>query len=250
LETTAAPPIDKRAERIRDMFAGIAPRYDLLNSLLSLRIDRRWRDRVVRDVAPDHADSAPVLDVCTGTGELALAYAAAHPDSTVIGTDFCLPMLDIAKRKAAKLSEDARRPEFMEADALALPFPSDRFQIAAIAFGLRNVADFRAGLAELARVVQPGGRVAVLEFSRPRTPILKHLYLAYFKQILPRIGQRVSPNRDAAYEYLPASVMSFPDGKELAGELGAVGLEDVSVTPLTFGIAALYVGRKPVTSSR
>ncbi|HVJ80641.1 MAG TPA: bifunctional demethylmenaquinone methyltransferase/2-methoxy-6-polyprenyl-1,4-benzoquinol methylase UbiE [Planctomycetia bacterium] len=249
METTAVT-IDKRAERIRDMFAGIAPRYDLLNSLLSLRIDRRWRARVVRETPPDHADSAPILDVCTGTGELALAFAAAHPNNVVIGTDFCRPMLEIAKAKAAKLPDAARRPEFMEADALSLPFPSDRFQVASIAFGLRNVADFRAGLAELARVVQPGGRVAVLEFSRPRTPILKHLYLAYFKQILPRIGQRVSPNREAAYEYLPASVMAFPDGEELADELRAVGLEKVSTKPLTFGIAALTTGRKPLTSSR
>lgn len=238
----ASPPaVDKRGERVRAMFAGVARRYDLLNHLLSLNIDRCWRRFALRTVPPE--GSAPILDVCTGTGDLALGYdrlAAAK----VIGADFCPEMLEIARQKNARQN---RNVEFLEADAQNLPFDDDTFQIVSAAFGLRNVADTRAGLSEMIRVARPGGRVAILEFSRPRTPILRWLYLAYFRHLLPRIGKSVSKSSGDAYEYLPASVLAFPDGEEMVNLLREMGLVDVRSHPLTFGIATLYVGRKPQT---
>ena len=239
MSDTQIAPVDKSGERVRRMFAGVAKRYDLLNHLLSLNVDRRWRRFVVRTVVPAGTD--PILDVCTGTGDLALGYAAAG-QAPVTGSDFCAPMLDIARGKAAK---SGRAVEFVEADTLDLPFESGRFQIVSNAFGLRNVGDTDRGIAEMVRVLRPGGRLAVLEFSRPRVPVLRTLYLWYFKHLLPRIGQRVSGSGEDAYHYLPDSVMQFPDGPEMVERLAAAGLADCSATPLTLGIATLYVGTKP-----
>jgi demethylmenaquinone methyltransferase/2-methoxy-6-polyprenyl-1,4-benzoquinol methylase len=235
--------VDKRAARVRAMFAGIARRYDLLNHLLSLNIDKRWRRFTVRTVAPDSDSSAPILDVATGTGDLALAYdAAVRSRVPVIGVDFCHEMLVVARQKTEKTG---RSVLLVEADGLRLPFADDVFQIASIAFGLRNMADLERGLAEMIRVIRPGGRVAILEFSRPRVAILRWLYLAYFKYLLPRIGQAVSHSPHDAYHYLPASVLEFPDGQEMVCLLEAKGLERIACQPLTFGIATLYVGTKP-----
>jgi demethylmenaquinone methyltransferase/2-methoxy-6-polyprenyl-1,4-benzoquinol methylase len=240
--TSLEKSVDKRGERIRAMFAAIAPRYDLLNHLLSLNIDRSWRRTAVRRAPPDERSTDPILDVCTGTGDLALAYAqAAGSDTPVIGVDFCPQMLEIARRKGAA---QRSRVEFRESDAQSLPFPDDHFQLAAIAFGLRNVADPRTCLAELIRVVKPGARVAILEFSRPTNPILGALYLAYFKYLLPRIGDAVAPNRDSAYHYLPASVLQFPDGPRMVALLEEMGLVEATYSALTAGVATLYVGRK------
>ena len=234
--------LDKRDARIRDMFGRIAPWYDFLNHLLSLNVDRRWRARTVRRVAPDPA-GGPVLDVCTGTGDLALAYAKAAGGAVeVVGADFCRPMLDRAERKGARAFPG--RVRFVEADAQALPFPADHFRLVTVAFGLRNVADPDRGLAEMVRVCRPGGRVAVLEFSRPRG-VIGRLYRWYFRYLLPAVGQLVSRSPDSAYRYLPESVMAFPDGDELAAKLTAHGLTGVWWEPFTFGVATLYVGRKP-----
>jgi demethylmenaquinone methyltransferase / 2-methoxy-6-polyprenyl-1,4-benzoquinol methylase len=238
--------LDKREPRIRTMFGDIARHYDLLNHLLSLNIDRYWRWRTTR-LAPPTADG-PILDVCTGTGDLALAYdRAAHGRLPIIGSDFCLPMLLPARDKTRR-RRAADRVRFIEADTQRLPFPDGGFQLTTVAFGLRNVTDTDKGIAEMVRVTRPGGRVAILEFSRPRHWFFGPLYRFYFRRVLPFIGQLVSRSRDSAYNYLPASVMQFPDGEELAAKLRAHGLREVKWHPLTFGIATLYIGTKVVNA--
>jgi demethylmenaquinone methyltransferase/2-methoxy-6-polyprenyl-1,4-benzoquinol methylase len=234
--------IDKSEARVRRMFGEIAGRYDLLNHLLSLNIDRYWRWRTVGAVPPE--GDSPILDLCTGTGDLALAYGrAASARPPIVGADFCHEMLAHARRKGAR-SAAAERLTFVEADAQRLPFPDDHFQIVCVAFGLRNVTDTDRGLREMARVCQPGGRVAVLEFSRPRWEPFRTIYGWYFRQVLPRIGQWLARNRSEAYHYLPASVGEFPDGQALADRMRAAGLRDVTFRPLTLGVATLYVGHK------
>ena len=228
------------------MFGQIAPWYDFLNHLLSLNIDRVWRARTTRLVPPD--TDGPILDLCTGTGDLALAYVrAAGGQVPITGADFCPEMLDRARTKAARAGA-AGRVTFVEADAQALPFPSGRFQLVTVAFGLRNVADTDRGLAEMVRVVRPGGRVAILEFSRPHHPLLGRLYLWYFRHVLPCVGQLLSRSRENAYHYLPASVLAFPDGEALAARMRGHGLANVRLYPFTFGIATLYVGEKPAAA--
>jgi demethylmenaquinone methyltransferase/2-methoxy-6-polyprenyl-1,4-benzoquinol methylase len=243
--------LDKRETRIRAMFGNIARRYDLLNHLLSLNIDRYWRWRTTR-LAPPRLDDAggvaPILDVCTGTGDLAFAYdKAAKQRVPIVGADFCLPMLLPARDKTRR-RRAAERIRFIEADTQRLPFPSDVFQLTTVAFGLRNVTDTDRGLAEMVRVTKSGGRVAILEFSRPRHWLFGRLYRAYFRWVLPCVGQVISRSRDNAYNYLPASVMEFPDGEVLAEKLRGHGLSEVQWYPLTFGIATLYVGTKAVSA--
>jgi demethylmenaquinone methyltransferase/2-methoxy-6-polyprenyl-1,4-benzoquinol methylase len=234
--------LDKREVRIRRMFGSIAPCYDLLNHLLSLNIDRYWRRCTTRHVPP--TDGAPILDVCTGTGDLALAYdRAAGGRVPIIGADFCHEMLVLAGKKTRR-RQAADRICFLEADAQRLPFPDGRFQLTTVAFGLRNVTDPERGLAEMARVTRKGGRVAILEFSKPRHWLFGRLYSFYFRRILPAVGQAISRSEDSAYRYLPASVLEFPDGEALAERLRRHGLTDVCWYPLTFGIATLYVGTK------
>jgi demethylmenaquinone methyltransferase/2-methoxy-6-polyprenyl-1,4-benzoquinol methylase len=233
--------VDKSGDRIRAMFAGIAPRYDLLNHLLSLNIDRWWRSFTVRKLDPKPGE--PILDCCTGTGDLAIGLATkVGPDTEVIGADFTPEMLDIARKKAA---QSHPRIQWIEADTMALPFESDRFALVSVAFGLRNVSDTAKGLAEMIRVTRPGGKIAILEFSKPRVPPFGWLYLAYFKYLLPRIGQAVSRSDNSAYHYLPKSVLQFPDGEAMEELLRGRGLTSVERFPLTLGIATLYIGVKP-----
>lgn len=235
--------LNKQETRIRRMFSQIAPWYDFLNHFLSLNIDTVWRRRVTAIVPPK--GDAPILDMCTGTGDLAFAYdRAAGGRLPITAADFCPEMLDHARKKNVRRHATARI-NFVEADAQNLPFDSHQFQIVSVAFGLRNVTDTSRGLAEMVRVLQPGGTLAVLEFSRPRGRILGPLYKWYFRRVLPRIGQLLARNRESAYQYLPESVLQFPDGEELAGKLREHGLIDVAFHPFTFGIATLYVGRKP-----
>ena len=235
--------LDKREVRIRSMFGAIAPTYDLLNHLLSLNIDRYWRWRTTRLVPP--GGTAPILDLCTGTGDLALAYdRAARGQVPIVGADFCPEMLTRAAAKTARRQAE-ERIRYVEADAQQLPFADNTFQIACVAFGLRNVTDTDRGIAEMVRVTRPGGRVAILEFSQPRHWLLGRLYRFYFRRILPFVGQALSRSKDGAYSYLPASVMEFPDGAALAERLRGHGLTNVFWQPLTFGIATLYVGQKP-----
>jgi demethylmenaquinone methyltransferase/2-methoxy-6-polyprenyl-1,4-benzoquinol methylase len=234
--------LDKRETRIRRMFGSIASSYDLLNHLLSLNIDRYWRWQTTRLAPPP--EQGAILDVCTGTGDLALAYdrACGHK-LPIVGTDFCLPMLLPARRKTQRRGAQ-ERVRYLEADTQRLPFPDDAFALTTVAFGLRNVTDTDRGLAEMVRVTQPGGRVAILEFSQPRHWLLGPLYRFYFKRILPLIGQMVSRSKDSAYHYLPASVLQFPDGEALADRMRQHGLTEVRYHPMTFGIATLYVGVK------
>jgi demethylmenaquinone methyltransferase/2-methoxy-6-polyprenyl-1,4-benzoquinol methylase len=245
-EVKAVPEIDKSGHRVRSMFASIAGKYDLLNHLLSLNIDRLWRSFTVRTVPPE--PGVPVLDCCTGTADLALEYdRAAGGKSPVIGSDFCREMLLIGNVKARKRGVQGR-VTLIEGDTQRLPFPSDGFGVVTVAFGLRNVSDTTRGLDEMIRVARPGGKVAILEFSRPRGPVLGRLYLAFFTRILPKVGQSIAPNQYNAYRYLPETVMQFPDGQEMIDLMSSRGLVDPVQHPLTFGIATLYVGTKPGSS--
>jgi len=229
------------------MFGQIAQRYDLLNHLLSMGIDHRWRYRTVRLAPP--RPGKPILDVCTGTADLALAYHRACrrmplPDRpSVIGADFCRPMLS---RGIAKLRRTAAGKELLliEADTLRLPFRDDSFQIVCVAFGLRNLCDTLAGLREMVRVCATGGKVVILEFSTPRRGLMAKLYRWYLERVLPRIGQALARNRLGAYNYLPASVAEFPQGNRLATIMREAGLREVAVHRLTFGIVSLYIGAK------
>jgi demethylmenaquinone methyltransferase / 2-methoxy-6-polyprenyl-1,4-benzoquinol methylase len=239
---TTAAPVDKSNDRVQRMFGEIAPRYDFLNHLLSLNIDRYWRWRTTRIVPP--TGDQPILDLCTGTGDLALAFDhAAGQKVKITGSDFCPEMLELARGKGAKLGVNDH-VEWIEADAQALPFPSDAYQIVSVAFGLRNVADTDQGLREMVRVCAPGGRVAVLEFTTPRWQPLRGLYGWYFRNVLPKIGQALMRNNSAAYEYLPQSVGQFYEYEELTERMEAAGLREVKFYPFTFGVATLYVGTK------
>jgi demethylmenaquinone methyltransferase/2-methoxy-6-polyprenyl-1,4-benzoquinol methylase len=235
-------PLDKSEARVRQMFGEIAGRYDFLNHLLSLNIDRYWRSRTVRAVPP--VGEAPILDLCTGTGDLALAYyRASGGRAKIVGADFCHPMLVRGHAKGTNAGCNGQLA-FVEADAQRLPFADDYFSIVCVAFGLRNVTDTDLGLREMVRVCRPGGKVAVLEFSLPTWKPARTIYLWYFRQVLPRIGQALARNRHDAYSYLPASVGEFPCGEALAARMRQAGLAEVAFHPLTFGIATLYVGKK------
>jgi demethylmenaquinone methyltransferase/2-methoxy-6-polyprenyl-1,4-benzoquinol methylase len=251
--TESVPPsqtpiaLDKSESRVREMFRQIAPRYDLMNHLLSLNIDRYWRWRSVRQL--NLRDSIPVLDTCTGTGDLAMAIARRAPASVdVMGSDFCHAMLEIANQKRSRREDLCERVRFLEADSQALPFPDNTFQCVTVAFGLRNVTDTHQGLREMTRVCRPGGQVLVLEFSRPRLWGLRQIYNYYFQHILPTVGQWFARNDKSAYKYLPESVGQFPDGSELADMMTASGLSQVNYTPLTLGVATIYLGVKPATA--
>lgn len=244
MPTTIAPPlstVDKSNDRVRRMFGEIAPRYDRMNHLLSMQVDRFWRWRTVRLVPP--RGEQPILDLCTGTGDLAIAYQrAAKGRVPIVGADFCHEMLAVAREKASR--QKLAGMTFIEADAQNLPLPSDTFQIVCVAFGLRNVADTDRGLAEMARVCAPGGRVAVLEFTMPRTQPFKAAYGWYFRNILPRIGQLLARNNSEAYNYLPESVGEFPQYEALAERMKTAGLVNVRFHPFTFGVTTLYIGER------
>jgi demethylmenaquinone methyltransferase / 2-methoxy-6-polyprenyl-1,4-benzoquinol methylase len=226
------------------MFDDIAPTYDLLNHVLSFNIDHYWRWRTTHLVPP--TGTAPILDLCTGTGDLALAYdRAARGRIAIIGADFSIAMLARAEAKAQK-KRATQRIQFLEADAQRLPFPDNHFQIATVGFGLRNVLDTDRCLAEMVRVLLPGGKVAILEFSKPTGSIFGKLYRCYFRYLLPFVGQVISRSKDNAYRYLPESVQEFDNGAALGRRMERQGLVNVAWHPLTFGIATLYVGTKKV----
>ena len=234
--------VDKSETRVRRMFGEIAGRYDFLNHLLSLGIDHYWRWRTVRRVPPQSQE--PILDLCTGTGDLALAYLRAGRGTTaVVGADFCHEMLVIGEAKARRAGAGGLL-NFLEADAQRLPLPDNHFQIVCVAFGLRNITDTDRGLREMTRVCRSGGKVAVLEFSQPRWQPFRAVYGWYFRNVLPRIGQALARNRLDAYNYLPESVGEFPSGEALAERMRAASLHDVRHYPLTLGVATLYVGVK------
>jgi demethylmenaquinone methyltransferase / 2-methoxy-6-polyprenyl-1,4-benzoquinol methylase len=227
-----------KAARVRSMFAEIAPRYDFLNRALSLSIDKRWRRVVIRKLADRlTTPGASALDLCCGTADLSLELGALAPTT---GVDFCHPMLELGMKKVRR----ARLPiDLVEGDALNVPFSDSTFDVVTVAFGLRNVDGAEAGLREIHRLLKPGGRGAVLEFSRPKTPVFRNLFHFYFTRLLPRIGNAVSGSR-FAYQYLPESVQAFPDQEELASLMEAVGFSDVRYYNLFGGVACLHLGNK------
>jgi demethylmenaquinone methyltransferase / 2-methoxy-6-polyprenyl-1,4-benzoquinol methylase len=232
------------SNKVREMFTQIAPRYDLLNHLLSLQLDRLWRARTARCLQPilDRPD-ALVLDLCCGTGDLAFALARAGK-ARIVGADFAHPMLVRAKEKSAALApppnqSTASPMSFFEADALRLPFAGASFDLVTSAFGFRNLANYEAGLREIQRVLKPGGAVAILEFTEPPDGLLGDFYRWYFCKVLPRIGGLISGDR-SAYTYLPKSVARFFRPPELAALMSAVGYQSVDYRAWTLGTVALH----------
>ena len=229
--------LDKSDSTIREMFGAVAPRYDLLNRLLSARRDVAWR-RLAAQVVAD-GPPGPVLDLCCGTGDLALAVG--EHGRSVVGADFCLPMLALAERKYERLK--GTTPSGVAADAQRLPFPGRHFAGLTVAFGLRNVSSLDTALAEMARTLVPGGRVAVLEFAVPRQRLFRRAYLLYFQKLLPRIGAVFSA-RGAAYRYLPDSVVEFPQRDDFLDRMRTAGFVDTAWRDLSGGIVCLYTASR------
>ena len=239
---------DSAARAVREMFTSIAPRYDLLNHVLSFNIDRLWWRRTARSFAQILAQpDARILDLCCGTGDMtfALRKRAGKCSQEVLGADFSHAMLQRARSKSLdKVSQDGRAamPRWIEADALCLPFPNQHFSLVTSAFGFRNLADYDAGLREIVRVLLPAGECGILDFSEP-TGVIGHLYRIYFKHILPRVGTLLS-GVHGPYAYLPNSVERFPQPQEMLDRMRQAGFREASWTPYTFGIAGLYRGKK------
>jgi demethylmenaquinone methyltransferase/2-methoxy-6-polyprenyl-1,4-benzoquinol methylase len=220
---------------VREMFGQVAPRYDLLNHLLSLNIDKLWRRKTVRRLQPIlDRSGARVLDLCCGTGDLAIELSRGAR-AQVMGSDFCHPMLTAAAAKA--------RLPFFEADALALPAGDESFDLITVAFGFRNLANYERGLEELRRVLRPGGTLAILEFSQPPNPAFARIYNFYSNRVLPRIGAAISGAAEA-YTYLPESVRKFPDAPGLARLMEEAHYKEVAFERMTFGVVALHTGRR------
>lgn len=218
---------------VRDMFGQVAPRYDLLNHLLSFNTDKWWRARTVRRLRPIlQRPEAKVLDVCCGTGDLAIALQQ-NAKAKIIGSDFSHPMLMVAGRKSSI--------PFFEADALALPVADGSLDLITAAFGFRNLANYERGFAEFHRTLRTGGTLAILEFSQPPNPLFSRLYEFYSSRLLPHIGAAIS-GAGEAYRYLPESVRKFPDAPGLAQMMEQAGFRDVRFERMTFGIVALHTG--------
>jgi demethylmenaquinone methyltransferase/2-methoxy-6-polyprenyl-1,4-benzoquinol methylase len=231
---------ESAANAVREMFTSIAPRYDLLNHVLSLNVDRLWWKRTARTFA--HILSRPearALDLCCGTGDMAFALRrrAGKSAPAILGVDFSHAMLQRARRKSVGTAL-----RWVEADALRLPFPDRHFDLVVSAFGFRNLAEYDAGLSEIVRVLRPGGEVGILDFGEPQGAMGK-IYRVYFKHVLPTIGTLISGVK-GPYAYLPASVARFPPPQEMLDRMRSSGLREASWSPYTFGIAGLYRGKK------
>ena len=233
---------------VRQMFTAIAPRYDLLNHVLSLNVDRLWWRRTARAFSVILAQpDARVLDLCCGTGDMtfALRKRSKGRNPQILGADFSHAMLQRARAKSLDRFSplgDSTGPRWVEADALCLPFPDRHFTLVTSAFGFRNLADYNAGLREIVRILRPGGECGILDFSEPKG-VIGRFYRIYFKQVLPRVGRLLSGVR-GPYSYLPNSVARFPEPEEMLDRMRRAGFREVGWTPYTFGIAGLYRGKK------
>jgi len=239
------------AQAVREMFTAIAPRYDLLNHVLSCNVDRLWWRRTARSFAHIFAQlDCRVLDLCCGTGDMAFALRkqagkrAGKCGLEILGADFSHAMLQRARAKSlsSHTQNTSPMPRWIEADALSLPFPDQHFNLVTSAFGFRNLADYDAGLREIVRVLKPGAECGILDFSEPKG-LMGHLYRVYFKQVLPCVGTVLSGVR-GPYAYLPDSVERFPEPREMVDRMRAAGFREASWTPYTFAIAILYRGKK------
>ncbi len=232
----------ERMEEVRGIFSSIPRSYDFLNHFLSFRRDVAWRRFTVRRMR--FSRTRRLLDVATGTGDLAIEAALAHPEITVVGLDLVPRMLDIGRDKVRKRGLEGR-VRLVEGDALELPFDDGSFDVASIAFGIRNIPDRAAALREMARVVVPGGRVLVLELTRPRNGFVRAFYAIYLNGLLPILGRLISGDSQA-YRYLADSIMEFPSPEEFSEIMRGAGFEGVRAHPLTFGVAHLHEGTVPL----
>ncbi len=240
--TGGALPLDKAPSRIAGMFDAIAGRYDLLNTVLSAGLDRRWRARAIASLALTGRER--VLDVCAGTADVSLGAAAATPGAArVVGVDFAGAMLAKGHEKIVAAGQTSR-VQLIRGDAMALPIAAASVDAVTIAFGIRNVQGTGEALRELVRVLRPGGRLAILEFGLPQAPGLRQLYQWYFLQVLPRVGRMVS-RHGGAYSYLPESVGAFPWGQDFVRLLSDAGFAEAQSRPMTLGVVYLYTARKP-----
>jgi demethylmenaquinone methyltransferase/2-methoxy-6-polyprenyl-1,4-benzoquinol methylase len=228
-----------KKEQVARMFDSISGRYDFLNHFLSLGIDTVWRKKAIRQLNGVHPRL--ILDVATGTGDFAVEALRLQPDK-IIGIDISEGMLEMGRKKMVKRGLDSKI-ELRRGDSEKLPFEENKFDAIIVAFGVRNFENLEKGLSEMLRVLKPGGKVVVLEFSKPTGFPIRHLYHFYFRFVLPGIGRWVSRD-SSAYTYLPESVQAFPDGKEFLGILSRLGFKNTAWTPLTFGISSLYTGIK------
>ena len=244
--------VDKSPLRIRAMFDQISPRYDFLNHLLSLNSDVLWRRRAAALLALDRACPPKhdgekvrrrVLDVCSGTGDMAFEIHRRW-GAEVVGSDFAYRMLEVGRLKAARKSLGSR-VVFQQADTLRLPYRDGSFDAATVAFGIRNVVDTERGIREMARVIRSGGRVVILEFTLPANALLRKGYLAYFGNVLPRIGRMIARSEIDAYKYLPDSVARWPQPEELKAMMERASLRDVTFELVFGGVAAIHTGVKP-----
>jgi len=232
--------LSNKGEHIRDMFNSIAPRYDFLNRLLSLGIDRHWRKFAVKQIS--YEETGQILDVATGTADVALQIATVTPPTvTISGIDFSEQMIELGRLKV-NASPFSNRIKLQVAPCESIPYGDNRFDSVTIAFGIRNVVDRLSGLQEMHRVLKPGGRIVILEFSNPKSKLFKVLYNFYFSRILPSIGGFFS--RFSAYKYLPDSVLEFPSQDEFKKIMAKAGFGNIIHHDLTCGIATVYVGEK------
>ena len=230
----------KDPAKISSMFSSIAPRYDLLNRLLSLGFDRCWRRFAVNQLPK--SENAKFLDVATGTCDVALEIVKRYPDAKVVGVDFSEGMLELGREKVKKAGLQDRI-EVRFADVTSLPFEDNTFDASIIAFGIRNVQDYRKGIEELGRVLKSGGKVVILEFTSIQNRFFRRPYRFYITKILPLIGEIIS-GKKGAYKYLPSSMLDFPGPEEFKKTIEEAGLQDVKYYKLTFGITAVHVGTK------
>ena len=233
---------DKNHESVAAMFNDIAHRYDFLNHFLSLGVDKIWRKQLISNIIS--TKPLTVLDIATGTGDLAIQLAKSSPNFSITGIDISSGMLELSQQKLIKAGLTGRI-RLVQADALHLPFPEAHFDSAMVAFGVRNFSDPVKGMTEIIRVLKPGGKLFILEFSMPSNSLLLSLYGLYFKYILPFIGRIISGHK-LAYSYLPDSVTKFPNGKDFTTLMESAGFRNCNYTSLSFGIATLYEGKKDI----